>query len=195
MTEPNRLFFALWPDEATRAACSEAARGLKLRMQPGGRLTAPERYHLTLAFLGDRVPPEHEAAARQVAHLVSSAPFTLTLDQAMSFRKREIPWFLAPRESPPELQELHDALREALRQAGVAPERMRFAPHLTVLRNAGQMLPPTSIRPVAWPVREFVLMRSVLTRQPPEYEVLGRWPLTGSPGVRSRPAQMNLWDN
>lgn len=187
----NRLFFALWPDDATRAACAQAARDLKTRMQPDGYLLKPERYHITLPYLGDYVSPEQEAAAIKVAQLVSLPPFNLTLDQANSFKNREVPWYLAPLETPAELILLHDHLRDALKGAGVAVERMRFVPHLTVVRNATVQLPPTRIKPVEWQVREFVLIRSVLHDQPAEYQVLGRWPLNGS--MPQPPPQMALF--
>lgn len=189
----NRLFFALWPDDSTRAACAEAARDLKLRMQPDGYLLKPERYHITLPYLGDYVSPEQEAAAKQVAQLVSLPPFTLTLDQANSFKNREVPWYLAPLETPAELTLLHDHLRDALRNGGVAVERMRFTPHLTVVRNATVALPPTRIKPVEWEVKEFVLIRSVLHDQPAEYQVLGRWPLNGVWRPKQQPPQMPLF--
>ncbi|TXH06173.1 MAG: RNA 2',3'-cyclic phosphodiesterase [Nevskiaceae bacterium] len=193
MAEPNRLFFALWPDEAARAACAAAARDLKLRMQPDGYLLRPERYHLTLTYLGDAVPPAQEQAALQVARRMSLPPFTLLLDQAGSFRNREVPWYLAARETPPELTLLHDRLRDELRAAGVAVERMRFAPHLTVVRNASVALPPTRIEPVRWAVNEFVLIRSVLHRQPAVYELLGRWPLDGRMPAPPSTEQMTLF--
>lgn len=189
----NRLFFALWPDEATRAACAQAARDLKTRMQPDGYLLKPERYHITLPYLGDYVSPEQEAAALKVAQLVSLPPFNLTLDQANSFRNREVPWYLAPLEVPAELTLLHDHLRDALKGAGVVVERMRFVPHLTVVRNATVQLPPTRIKPVEWQVREFVLVRSVLHDQPAEYQILGRWPLNGVMPRNQPPPQMALF--
>lgn len=189
----NRLFFALIPDEATRAACAEAARDLKTRMQPDGYLLKPERYHITLPYLGDYVSTEQEAAAKQVAQLVSFPPFTLTLDQASSFKNSEIPWYLAPLEAPPELTLLHDHLRDVLRKSGVTVDRMRFTPHLTVVRNATVGLPPTRIKPVVWQVKEFVLIRSVLHGQPAEYQVLGRWSLNGTTPPNGPPPQMTLF--
>jgi 2'-5' RNA ligase len=126
---------------------------------------------------------------------VSSPPFTLTFGQACSFRNLEVPWYLAPQETPSQLTHLYDRLRDDLRVAGVAVERMRFAPHLTVVRNASVMLPPTQVRPVVWAVKEFVLIRSVLHRQPAEYQLLGRWPLNGEGLPEKLPAQMNLWEN
>ena len=44
--ENLRLFYALWPDQATRAALMRLQSGL------AGRRIAPGNLHLTLAFLG-----------------------------------------------------------------------------------------------------------------------------------------------
>lgn len=174
----NRLFFALWPSAAVRTACRDAARQLSIRLQPGGRLSSPELYHLTLLFLGDQVSASREAAALRAAATVLSPPFALTLDQAGSFRNRAIPWWLGARETPPQLDTLHERLRDAMLRADVAPERMKFVPHLTIVRDASQSLPPTPIAPIAWAVDEFVLIRSRLDLRPAQYEVLGRWPLS-----------------
>jgi 2'-5' RNA ligase len=196
--ELNRLFFALWPNEAVRAASAAAARDLKIRMQPAGHLSAAERYHITLLFLGDYVPVATEAAAREAAAKVSAAPFELTLDHAGSFRNnRQIPWWLGTREPPAALRALYEHLRDTLNHAGVASERMRFVPHLTVLRDAKVPLPVTSIKPIAWSVDEFVLVRSRLDLKPVRYELLGRWPLSAASTPQSSPPQtpqMSLWD-
>jgi 2'-5' RNA ligase len=186
--EPNRLFFALWPGEAVRAACQAAARQLNIRMPSGGYLSKPERYHITLLFLGDRVLPAHQDAALKAAALVHAPPFTLTLDHASSFRNREIPWWLGARTLPPELNTLYARLRDAMVQANVPLERMRFVPHLTIARNAKLALPPTPIEPIAWDVGEFALIRSRLDLQPVRYDVLGRWPLDGGADTPPSPA-------
>ena len=47
-----RLFFALLPDEATRARIHQAAVQLQAQHAPRGRWIDPGRYHLTLQFLG-----------------------------------------------------------------------------------------------------------------------------------------------
>ena len=134
MLKLNRLFFALWPGEEQRRACDEAARELRLKMQPGGYLSSPERYHITLLFLGDTVSPEAEAAALKAAARVRAAPFALNLELASSFRaNKKIPWWLGPRETPPGLTQLYDRVNEAMLSAKVLPERMKFVPHLTIL--------------------------------------------------------------
>ncbi len=192
--ELNRLFFALWPTDEVRAASAEAARDLKLRMQPGGYLSAAERYHLTLLFLGDMVTAAAETTAMAAAQTVQSAPFDLTLDHAGSFRNnRQIPWWLGAREVPPQLGQLYDQLREALVRAGVTPERLKFSPHLTVLRDAQLPLPITAIRPIPWRVEEFVLIRSRLDLRPLRYELLGRWPLNAPSAPPPLAGQLSLW--
>ncbi|HUP93069.1 MAG TPA: RNA 2',3'-cyclic phosphodiesterase [Solimonas sp.] len=190
----NRLFFALWPDAAVEAAALEAARELRVRMQPGGHLTRPGMLHVTLSFLGNTVSAEQEAAAQQCAARVRAEPFTLALEQAGSFRGAKFPWWLGPREAPPALLALHHQLHELLLRARVAPEREKFAPHLTVLRDAAMFLPPTPIRPIEWQVREFVLMRSRMDLQPAVYEELGRWPLIADAAGRAAD-QLGLWDS
>ncbi|MGH8445133.1 MAG: RNA 2',3'-cyclic phosphodiesterase [Solimonas sp.] len=195
--EPNRLFFALWPGEAVRVACHGAAKQLNIRMPSGGYLSAPERYHITLLFLGDHVPKPQEDAALRAAALVRAAPFGLTLDQASSFRNREIPWWLGARTTPAALTQFYGRLRDTMVQANVSLERMRFVPHLTVVRNAKLPLPPTPIEPIAWDVAEFALIRSRLDRKPVSYEVLGSWPLNGSaeelPAPAAPPPQLDLF--
>lgn len=177
----NRLFFALWPGDAVRAACADATRELKVRLQPGGYPSAPERYHMTLLFLGDQVQAVQEAAALQAAKALRAAPFTLTLDQAGSFRNpRATPWWLGARKAPDGLTRLHEQLRDVLLRANAPVERMRFTPHLTIYR-ADRALPTTAIAPIEWAVDEFVLVRSRLDEQPIRYEILGRWPLLGAP--------------
>ncbi len=189
----NRLFFALWPDDATRGACAEAARQLRLRMQPRGEPSAVACYHLTLLFLGDYVPALAEAAARQAAALVRARPFTLRFDHAGCFRNAQVPWWLGSREPPSALQQLHDRLRETMLRAQVPVQPTRFSPHLTVHRNAGAPLPPTLIAPVDWAVCEFVLLRSRRGAGSDDYERLGAWPLDPqAPETLPQPGQMSL---
>src|SRR3546814_17155502 len=127
-----------------------------------------------MLFLGDQVSSAHEASALQAARLVRMAPFTLSLDQAGSFRNnRNVPWWLGPRKTPPELSRLHDRLRDAMLRTDTPIERTRFAPHLTILR-ADRALPPTPIAPLEWCVDAFVLTRSHHAQQPITYQISGR---------------------
>jgi 2'-5' RNA ligase len=51
--ELHRLFFALWPDDALRVRIADVAAKAITAHASGGRSLKPDRYHVTLQFLGD----------------------------------------------------------------------------------------------------------------------------------------------
>jgi len=177
----RRLFFALWPEARVRAGLVRAVDGLLEGHPRAGRRVNPERYHLTLQFLGEIAPDAWDATLARVggaAATVRSAAFELVLDEAGSFGGARV-WWLGTTHAPDGLRVLWQALDEALRAVG-QPLRAEhgFSPHLTVLRDARRRLAPTPVAPVRWPVADFVLVDS----QPPApYKVLARWPLVPVP--------------
>ena len=177
--EVHRLFFALWPDEGVRDGIEAAADALRRTHAPRGRWIGRHRYHLTLQFLGDAAMMREDVAnaAMRAAESARAHAFNLVLDVAGSFRNRSIPWWLGCERTPPGLQQLFDTLGAALLRNGVRIESGKgLVPHVTVLRDAETGLPPALIAPVRWPVREFVLVHSVLGRKS-AYHLLGHWPL------------------
>lgn len=185
----NRLFFALWPGQGIRGQIIAATDELCARYPIEGRRLNPERYHLTLKFIGDNVPARAEASALKVAADIIAPPFGLQLDQAGSFRNNDIPIWLGPSQVPPALAYLAESLGRAF---GERPRRGSgsFKPHLTILRNAAAQLPTQAIRPIEWPVQGFVLIRSVFRPQA-DYEVLQHYPLTGT-SLPQAPQQFEL---
>lgn len=168
---PLRLFFALWPDGPTRSALAEWSRAI--HCLSGGRATRPEMVHLTLAFLGDTDPatlPAIEAAGA----CAWTRPFVLALDEAGFWSHNKIAWAGA-RTSPPELQTLVSGLRSALQAAGVRFDPKPFVPHLTLIRKGRPGFALPQLRPISWPVRDVVLVRSTLTRTGSEYSIHARW--------------------
>lgn len=172
----NRLFFALWPNDATRAALHTAAKNVLMKYPPGGRPSPARNLHLTLLFLGNDVPAEQEAAARKAAAAVRHAPFSHTLNIASSFRESS-DWWLGSRDASIELAELRRQLRERVNSARVGHDPKRVTPHVSFMRSAPQNLPPTQIKPIEWKVEDFVLARSILGGSAAAYEVIERWPL------------------
>src|SRR3546814_10788740 len=75
----NRLFFALWPSASVRRACHDAARELKVKLQPAGYASVPDRYHITMLFLGDQVSSRSEEHTSELQSLmrISYAVFCL----------------------------------------------------------------------------------------------------------------------
>lgn len=173
----HNVFFGLMPDDATRTRMTEAVASLRERHDPQGRWLKPARYHLTLHFLGTfaELPEDRIAAAMHAADGLRSPRFELVLDRAGHF-SGGVGWLGSAHIDPP-LQQLWEELRQALAREHVATKgHARFVPHVTVLRDARRPLPEEPITPIRWPVREVVLIDSVLGASN-EYRPLGRWPL------------------
>jgi len=175
----HNLFFALWPDDASRLRMAEAADWLReTRTSPSGRWIRPARYHLTLRYLGafDAVPPEVVERASAVAGAVRSDAFDLELDRIGSFGNRRIPAWLGCSAVPAPLGQLCRALDEGLRESGWVLPSALPVPHVTILHDAAAPIEAILPRPIPWPVRDFVLIDSPLD-PPLPYRILGRWPL------------------
>ncbi len=165
-----RLFLALWPPRETARALAEWARAVQ--KDAGGRATAEETIHLTLAFLGNADPDKASAAAESVR----SSPFELPIDTAKYWKHNKIVW-VGPRTVPPALSDLVSQLHPALERAGFVLEDRPFTAHVTLIRKAAV---PKSIPPlpdVRWPVTDFVLVRSVPDSRGARYETLERFPM------------------
>ena len=165
-----KLFFALWPPAETARLLGEWAN--EVRGRTGGRATAPQTIHLTLAFLGEAEPLKAVAAARRVQGKTLSLP----VDTARYWRHNRIVW-AGPAALPPALKQLAGDLRRELLREQFTLEEREFAAHVTLVRKAGppQALPP--LPRVAWPVQEFVLVRSVNSGGRSRYETLDAFPL------------------
>jgi 2'-5' RNA ligase len=166
-----RLFFALWPPaEAARALWEWASA---VRKQSGGRTTAEETIHLTLAFLGEAQPGGAVAAARRV----HARTFSLAVDTAQYWRHNRIVW-VGPQTMPDPLRRLAEGLRRELLLEKFALEEREFAAHVTLVRKAGAPDSLPGLPPVDWPAREFVLVRSLPSGGGVRYETLERFPLS-----------------
>jgi 2'-5' RNA ligase len=170
----DRLFFALVPDEPTRAAL--VARVADLRRAHGGAgWVAAEKLHVTLAFLGstDAFAAALATRAAAVAARLELQGFEMSLAHLGSFAGSRCPWFLAPADAAAATA-MALRLRVALREAGIEFDARPFVPHLTI-RRAREPAPALAIAPVAWLVRDFALLHS--DPRSGAYATLGRWPL------------------
>ena len=166
----HRVFFALWPDDATRAAMSRATRDA-VRLS-SGRPIAKERLHVTIAFLG-----ELTAAGLDVARGVPPipvGPFELTFDAVGVWPESKILW-LAPSTMPDALTQLEERLWTALMERGFRGEERVYRPHVTLARRARPV--ELAVEPVHFPVRELALVESFPDGRNVHYEVLERWAL------------------
>jgi 2'-5' RNA ligase len=166
----HRVFFALWPDDATRAAISRATREA-VRLG-GGRPIAKDRLHLTVAFLGEVTTAGLEAA-RQVPP-ISVGAFELSLDALGVWPESKILW-LAPSNPPAALGELEARLWDALADRGFHGEERTYRPHVTLARRSRPI--EAAVEPVRWSVTELALVESFPEGRNVHYEVLHQWPL------------------
>ena len=131
-----RLFFAVWPPEALRIRLWRALAPLR-KAAPDVRWVPPERYHITLRFLGD-VAPAVVPRLTAAAELLAPAPaFPARLTGMGTFPSRGVPrvYWVGVRARP--LRPLRRCLDEALARKGVRQGDDRFSPHLTIGRSRG----------------------------------------------------------
>ena len=152
-TQQHRLFFALWPDAATRAALTEVQAGI------AGALTRAEKLHLTLAFLGQQ-PASALPALCQVLERVPARALTLQLDTRGYFTSQRIAW-AGMQTVPPDLLALRGALMQALAAGRFVPEfeEDRFKPHVTLARKASATT-TADFAPIRWRATQMVLAES-----------------------------------
>lgn len=168
-----RLFFALWPDAAARAALGTLAGALQAEC--GGRAVPAANIHLTLVFLGD-VPAARFADACLAAEGVAAPRFDFEARTVGYWRHNRVVWS-GPAQCPEALRGLVAGLESALAAAGFQFDRRAHVPHLTLLRNARRAPAMPEMAAIRWPVSEFVLVQSLRQDRGVRYEALRRWPL------------------
>jgi len=172
MAEPTlRLFFALWPDPATRAVIGAVAQDVAA--EAGGRAVNASNIHLTLAFLGDQ-PATSLPMLRALAAAVELVPFQLALDDIGCFRKSGVAW-LGASMTPSGLASLRDRLAHALGDSGIALDTRPFAPHLTLARHITVAVGRRLAQPILWAAASFALVSSKTLPEGARYRVLEVW--------------------
>lgn len=170
-----RLFFALWPDTATRAQLESLACQVQHRC--GGRRTAIDKLHITLAFLGDVTPQQAETLTALTPSL-SLPSGTWSLDRLGYFPRGGVLW-AGSQASPVPLEQFHVQLRESLVDLGFTPDRRPFRPHVTLLRKARRPAENTSEElPIAWGYQRAALVHSAVGGSGRRYITLAETSLT-----------------
>jgi 2'-5' RNA ligase len=170
----HRLFFALWPDAALRAAA--AARVAALVPGSAGRPQRPDQLHLTLVFLGAVAEPRL-AEVHAVAAAVSAAPFAVELDRVEHWRKPRV-LALCASIVPPPLQALVERLRGELAARRLPAESRPYVPHLTLARKVARYEPSAhEVEPLRWPAAAVTLVESRSLASGSHYAPLASWPL------------------
>lgn len=188
MSEPTRrLFFALWPDEPSRAALVHATR--KAVRHSGGRPVAEHNLHTTLLFLGSvaesRVSEVATIGARAAAGTLvarddSSSPPGFVLDRIELWQKAHVlvaTTSVSSGSGHLVANALAGNLQRETSGAGFAPDLKPFRPHVTLARKVAFLKTVLRMEPVEWRFAGFALVESRTAPDGPVYTVLRSYPL------------------
>lgn len=177
-TEKNmRVFFALWPDDAERAAL--AAWQPLVHKLCGGRIIRADTVHNTLVFLGN-IEASRLEALYLAAQEADGGAFDLQFDAACYWKHNHIV-FASPSRVPKQLEKLVHRLEQNLTEHGFEFDKRPYKPHVTLLRNAkwgSEPLP--AMKKATWKVKDFALVQSAPDEKGANYKVLARFPLRHS---------------
>lgn len=187
--DPLRLFVAVDPPPPLVAELGNLAEGAR-RLLPGLRWVHPERFHLTMRFLGPvpvaELPRIREAVERAAA---ATAPMALTLSGWGGFpnlHRLRVLWLGVESPDPPGLPGLAVRLEELLPQWGEVGRP--FQAHLTMARarhHATRVTPATlahlPLPTHPWPCSQLILYHSDLSASGPSYTPLHTVPFTAPP--------------
>jgi len=135
------------------------------------RWVPPENYHLTVEFLGQvdaaMIRPLGDELANSVADFVLPAQCVEEVSYFPFVARPRVVAALLRRNEP--LLELHKRVCKAVRAAGLALQRRRFHPHITLGRVRGRRAPRLLIPPVMLGVAaEFSMLTVYESRLSPE---------------------------
>ncbi len=184
-----RLFVAVVPPSAVRYSLAAAVEPLRERAG-GPRWIPPERWHVTLVFLGQVDEAALPRLRRELgAMAAAAAPVWLQVAGAGRFPARGAPrvFWAGLAGDLDALTVLARAARRAARASRIGVERGPFRAHLTLGRwrrddGADPSLPGelTDYRGPVFEVGEVVLFSSHLGPKP-SYDPIGRFPLGSGP--------------
>ena len=192
-----RIFVAVDPDPAVRAAAARAARAVADRLAGDPeriRWVAPEQLHVTLRFLGEVADADADAVRAAFRAPFATAAFTARVSRLGCFPPSGAPrvvW-LGVGEGRDGMAAVRSECDRRLASAGCPPETRPFRAHITLGRMKGW--PARSRRGVdralsdvepetpPWRIDQVTLYESRRTPQGARYHVLESTPLAARGG-------------
>ena len=135
------------------------------------RLVAPERLHMTLAFLGN-VDQQDEERVRDVLGTLSLTPTILRLTRVTTFDGGVAVLRADPHIA---LGDLRASLLQRIHRLGLPTDRKAWEPHVTLARSAEGCRAPADPPSIDFGVLQFSLVSSRPDRTG-SYEVIESWP-------------------
>ena len=160
-----RLFIAVGLSDEMKRSLKRAQRELYARGMRGN-FTPEENLHLTRACIGEY--PDSEPVMDALS-TISFEPFELALDGMGCFG--ELIW--AGVADSAALEAVARRVRRALAEGEVPVDKMRFSPHITLLRKASRKLPGVELAPASMLVGAISLLRSERGKNGMIYTELG----------------------
>ena len=176
----HRLFVALMIPELQRQQMALLQGGLT-----GARWVEPEKFHLTLRFIGS-VRPDDVRDITESLSRISAEAFDLHLNGIGVFDPGNRPRSLwAAVQDPDPLIALHEQCNQALRRLDVMEERRKFLPHVSLARLGdtprGELVRYLEMHGgfacPSFVVDHFCLIRSHLGKSGAVYEIVEEFPL------------------
>jgi 2'-5' RNA ligase len=175
----HRLFVAIRPPEDIRDLLLDA-----MDDSADFRWQGEEQLHLTLRFIGEVERPLADDLAAELAR-VRAPTFEIRIIGTGRFEQRSSGALWAGVEPRDAVAALAAKVERACLAVGVAPERRAFHPHITLARWKGRrgheiarFLERTrDLASPPFPVREFILFESRLSRHGAQYEEIATYPL------------------
>ena len=167
-----RAFIALELPEGM--ALETAALSRRLSRVLDARITAPEKHHLTLAFLGNIDEYGAEAAIAAIDEACAGRPPVLLEARGLTtFGRGKEKTLVLELDGNPELTALAAAVRERLSEHWVSYDGKSFRPHITLARRARlpEDLGLLTLPENAWAC-DVTLFKSTLTSDGPIYKGL-----------------------
>ena len=154
---------------------------------PAGRPADPDQFHLTLVFLDEQREETAQAIHEAMEHL-RAEPVEIRLSGLELFGGRAPRTLVTGVADPAPLRALQAKVLARLRAAGVAPERRRFRPHVTLARFGDLRRHETArlerfltenahFEAPAFTARAVELVHSRLGAKGARHEVLAAYPL------------------
>jgi 2'-5' RNA ligase len=185
-----RLFVALVPPEA---ALEDLAEFLAPRQEaePAFRWTAPQQWHVTLAFMADVADRHVDDLCERLARAARRrTPFRIGLRGGGAFpgaaRAKVLFAGVDAGTADEELRRLSVGARAAAAKAGAPPDGGRFHAHVTLARLRAPVDVTRWVRVLdgyrgpVWPAGEIALVRSHLGEGPrrrPRYDLVETFPI------------------
>jgi len=173
-----RLFTGLEVPETVALRLSLLRGGLG-----GARWIEPGDYHVTLSFVGEIDGGAARELEDELAH-IASAPFEVRMTGLSSFGGDRPRALIASVELSSALSALQSDSDRAMRRIGMAPERRRYTPHVTIARLNGVSsgavagyLGERYFEPLAFTARRFVLYSARTSKGGGPYTVEAAYPL------------------